>query len=78
MIEKKVIKCYRIKSKVNSFLKFLTFPLTKSICIWSKFTNNEKIELNKSSEISKTIHHNDSYLILFGERFLRSFEISCG
>ena len=37
----------------------------------------EKIKVNSSSGISKTLYHNGSYLLLLGKKILQIFEISC-
>ena len=40
-------------------------------------TNYEKIKVNSSFGISKTLYDNDSYYYNYLERVLQSFEISC-
>lgn len=39
--------------------------------------NVQKLKINSSSGIQKTIYHNASYLLLFRKRQLLNFEISC-
>ena len=51
--------------------------VTKSECIQSKYTDYEKLKINNSSRISKTIYHNGSYLMLFGKKILQSLSVWC-
>lgn len=50
--------------------------VTKSNCIWNKYTDNETMEITSSSGIYEFIYHNGCYLGLFGKRQGLSFQIS--
>ena len=43
----------------------------------NKYITNEKLKITGSSGVYKTVYYNGSYLLLFGDRKLLSFEISC-
>ena len=45
--------------------------------MWNKYITYEKLKMTTSSGMYKTVYHNGSYLLLFGDRKLLSFEISC-
>ena len=42
--------------------------VTKSKCVWSKYINNETMQITNRSGIYTTIYHNGSYFRLFGKK----------